>query len=157
MKTLHALTLTWAKEKGLLDNGLATTQALKLGSEVGELNYNLGYDKPIDDDIGDIMVVFTSLCYLRNLNLLTIIEDEPIKEHIKPPLPLLNSYLGLLQDKILKDEDITSEVANMVQQMKRICSFRNADLKDSWNSALNEISGRVGELNALGSFIKEEL
>jgi len=66
---LNKLTLEWSKDRGILTNGKATTQALKLGSEFGELCDNLAKGLSIKDDLGDMIVVITNLAALEGLSL----------------------------------------------------------------------------------------
>jgi len=69
LEILRNLTLAWSHDKGILTNGKTVTQALKLGSEVGELQDNVGKGKSIKDDIGDCLVVLTNLAALEALTL----------------------------------------------------------------------------------------
>jgi hypothetical protein len=66
---LRDLTLEWSKDRGILTNGKAVTQALKLVSEVGELADNIIKGNNIEDDIGDCLVVLTNLAALKNTTL----------------------------------------------------------------------------------------
>lgn len=63
------LTLAWSNERGITVNGKATTQALKLVSEVGELADNIIKDRDCRDDIGDCLVVLTNLAKLKGYTL----------------------------------------------------------------------------------------
>lgn len=67
---LEELTVQWSDDRGILKNGKAITQALKLVSEVGEMCDNLIKGKDIRDDIGDCQVVLTNLAKLKNTSLL---------------------------------------------------------------------------------------
>lgn len=72
MKTLDQyenLTLAWSEARGITVNGKATTQALKLVSEVGELADNIIKDRDVKDDIGDCLVVLTNLAKLKGTTL----------------------------------------------------------------------------------------
>jgi len=71
LEQLHSATLQWSHDRGILQNGKLTTQALKLVSEVGELADNAAKDnlKDIKDDIGDCLVVLTNLANLAGTNL----------------------------------------------------------------------------------------
>jgi len=61
----------WAKEKGIYDNGSSGIQYLKLIEEAGELaEALLKKDKAeIQDAIGDMVVVLTSIAKFENLNI----------------------------------------------------------------------------------------
>jgi len=66
----------WAKQKGILDEGDAKTQFVKLLEEVGELSHGiLKKDRlEIEDAIGDCVVVLTNLAYLCNTKIESCIE-----------------------------------------------------------------------------------
>ena len=66
---LQYLTLNWAVERGIVSNGKATTQGLKLVSEVGELCDNLAKGKDTIDDVGDCLVVLTNIAALEGFTL----------------------------------------------------------------------------------------
>ena len=68
---LEKMTYKWSKDRGIIDNGKADTQALKLMSEVGELADNIAKSnfEAVKDDIGDCLVVLTNLSYLCNTTL----------------------------------------------------------------------------------------
>lgn len=61
----------WAKDKGILDKGDAKTQFVKLLEEVGELSHGILKDDKaeIEDAIGDIVVVLTSIAHLSDLKI----------------------------------------------------------------------------------------
>lgn len=71
LKELQEKTLQWSRDRGILANGKITTQALKLGSEVGELMDNTakGNLEAMKDDIGDCLVVLTNLANLAGATL----------------------------------------------------------------------------------------
>ena len=68
---LQEKTLQWSGVRGILANSKITTQALKLGSEAGELMDNAakGNLEAIKDDIGDCLVVLTNLANLAGATL----------------------------------------------------------------------------------------
>ena len=67
----------WAKQKGILDKGDSKTQYIKLQEEAGELAQAiLSQDKPeIQDAIGDMVVVLTSLAHLEGFTIEECIES----------------------------------------------------------------------------------
>lgn len=71
LKELQKKTLQWSSDRGILQNGKITTQALKLGSEMGELMDNAAKDnlEAMKDDIGDCLVVLTNLANLAGTTL----------------------------------------------------------------------------------------
>ena len=66
---------TWAKDRGLYDEGNSHTQYVKLQEEAGELaKALLKNDKPeIIDAIGDMVVVLTNLAHLEGVDIETCI------------------------------------------------------------------------------------
>ncbi len=68
---LQYKTLQWSSARGILTNGKITTQALKLGSEIGELMDNVTKDnlEAVKDDIGDCLVILTNLANLAGTTL----------------------------------------------------------------------------------------
>ena len=66
---LEAMTIQWSVDRGIIENGKVSTQALKLVSEVGELCDNVAKGRSIKDDIGDCLVVLTNLSRLSGLTL----------------------------------------------------------------------------------------
>lgn len=59
----------WSHDRGILTNGNAITQCLKLMSELGELADNLAKGKDTKDDIGDCFVVLTNIARLEGTTL----------------------------------------------------------------------------------------
>jgi len=72
----------WSHDRGILTNGKAITQCLKLMSELGELADNLAKDNCVKDDIGDCFVVLTNIARLENTTLVECanIAYEDIKD-----------------------------------------------------------------------------
>ena len=68
---LQMLTTEWALKRGIIPNGNAQTQYIKLIEEVGELGAALvrHNDDGIKDAIGDALVVLTSLSVLCGTDL----------------------------------------------------------------------------------------
>lgn len=54
----------WAADRGILANSKASTQCLKLMSEIGELADNIAKGKDCRDDIGDCFVVLVNIAKL---------------------------------------------------------------------------------------------
>lgn len=57
--------VNWSHDRGILTNGKATTQCLKLMSELGELADNIAKGLDTKDDIGDCFVVLTNIARLE--------------------------------------------------------------------------------------------
>ena len=65
----------WAEQKGILKEGDARTQYVKLQEESGELAKALldNDQEEVIDAIGDMVVVLTNLAHLNNVNIETCI------------------------------------------------------------------------------------
>lgn len=59
----------WSNDRGIIKNGNALAQGLKLVSEIGELADNLAKGCCIKDDIGDCMVVLNNLALMTGVSL----------------------------------------------------------------------------------------
>jgi len=115
MEALHKDTLAWARDRALTTYGKITAQALKLGSEVSELANNLGRHKDVKDDIGDCLVVLTILCKLQGkASLIEIMEKGTKSPRGLASFVSLVHEMGNLQDKAIKNQDFSVEVADMV-------------------------------------------
>lgn len=66
---VEAAIVKWSADRGILANGSAQTQCLKLMSELGELADNLAKGKDVTDDIGDCFVVLTNIARLSGTTL----------------------------------------------------------------------------------------
>ena len=69
LEELETATLSWSSDKRILKEGSTFVQALKLVSEVGELCDNLIKGRDVKDDIGDCMVLLTSIARMSNTTL----------------------------------------------------------------------------------------
>ena len=69
LNTLEAKIVEWSHDRGILTNGKAITQCLKLMSELGELADNLAKGNDTRDDIGDCLVVLTNIARLEGYTL----------------------------------------------------------------------------------------
>lgn len=154
MKQLHEATVQWAEDRYLIPNSPVTTQALKLGSEIGELCKNLALNDPIKDDIGDSLVVCAILAKLQENDLLYILDTVQPVIHNTPAVPTLIWYLGSLQDKAIKGLDFSRELRNIVHQLKGIALARHTTLEECWAIAYDDIKDRLGFTNEKGVFIK---
>jgi len=156
MIDIHDATIQWARDRKLIQNGKAATQALKLGSEMSELAINLLLYEDIRDDIGDMMVVMTILAALHGDTLLDIIETTEVSTSTRhAPFPLLVHHVGDLQDNVIKNAPIAKDLANAVFQLGRIANSKNHTLLDCWTIAYKDIKDRKGFLNSEGCFIKD--
>ena len=59
----------WGLDRGIIQNGNAQAQGLKLVSEMGELADNLAKGRCIKDDIGDMMVVLNMLAQMTDVKI----------------------------------------------------------------------------------------
>ena len=64
LNELQAKIEQWAEDRGILANSKASTQCLKLMSEMGELADNISKGKDWRDDIGDCFVVLVNIAKL---------------------------------------------------------------------------------------------
>lgn len=64
LNELQAKIEQWAADRGILANSKASTQCLKLMSEMGELADNIAKGKDCRDDIGDCFVVLVNIAKL---------------------------------------------------------------------------------------------
>lgn len=88
----------WAKDKGILDKGDSKTQYVKLQEEAGELaKALLNQNKPeIQDAVGDMVVVLTSLAHL---------EGFTIEECIEAAYGIISKRTGKMDNgTFIKDE-----------------------------------------------------
>jgi len=157
LKELQEKTLTWAHQRGILTNGKATTQALKLVSEAGELCQHHLEAKDIKDDIGDCLVVLTNLSSLTkcDFDASIAIKNKPVLVgDIWYMIVKLNSILGNLCDNVAKDLSIEAEIYYSFYILTAIADLKDTTLEECWNLAYNDIKDRKGFLNAQGNFIK---
>jgi len=66
---LEEKTIEWHRDRNLIEGSTSLAQHTKLVEEVKELENNLLGDKPIADDIGDILVVLINIATRDNLSL----------------------------------------------------------------------------------------
>ena len=59
----------WHIDRNLIDGSDDESQTLKLLQELGELSDSVCKEKPILDDIGDMLVVMINLCERNNITL----------------------------------------------------------------------------------------
>ena len=59
----------WHHDRNLIEGSTDKDQYLKLIQEAGELSDSICKGKPIEDDIGDILVVLINICERNNLDL----------------------------------------------------------------------------------------
>ena len=59
----------WHSDRNLTDGSDDKSQTLKLLQELGELSDSVCKEKPILDDIGDMLVVMINLCERNNITL----------------------------------------------------------------------------------------
>lgn len=164
MQTLNELeraTLQWSYDRGILTNGKATTQALKLMSEAGELAKNLNEEKDIRDDIGDCLVVLTNLANITKTSLDACglhqlrFREHPLEDYFERAIILdFQSNLGKLCDNVAKGLSIEVDIKLALISLQEICNFYELSMVECWNLAYNDIKDRKGFLNEHGNFIK---
>jgi len=69
LQEVESKIVNWSLDRGILTNGNAVTQCMKLMSEMGELADNLIKGKDVKDDIGDCFVLLTNIARLKGTTL----------------------------------------------------------------------------------------
>ena len=69
MEKLIKLVAQWHRDRNLIDGSDDKSQTLKLLQELGELSDSVCKEKPILDDIGDMLVVMINICERNNITL----------------------------------------------------------------------------------------
>ena len=157
LKELQESTLKWSYQRGILTNGKATTQALKLVSEVGELCRHHIEAQDIKDDIGDCLVVLTNLSSLTKcaFNVEIAMNNKPsLAGDIWYMMVKLNAIMGNLCDNVAKNLPITDEMYYSLYLLANIADLNGTTIEECWNLAYNDIKDRKGFLNSNGNFIK---
>lgn len=74
--------IQWHKDRNLINGSDDKTQTLKLLQELGELSDSICKEKPILDDIGDMLVVMINICERNRTSLEECLEVayEDIKD-----------------------------------------------------------------------------
>lgn len=158
LRELEDLTVKWSETRGIIKNGKATTQALKLVSEFGELCKHLHSDEieKCKDDIGDQAVVLTNLSRLIGAESLEVC--LPNFDDRREGILALGDYIGQLCDNIIKNETekAKTNIGNCMYQLIFLASaICKTDLDVCWSMAYNEIKDRQGFLTPEGNFIKD--
>ena len=163
LQELHDLTLQWSKDRGIIPNGKATTQALKLVSEYGELASSMLTSKDIKDDIGDCMVVLTNMIPLMvpSQNLITVMNSLTYSATLYHNLYFLHiegtRLLGDITDDVIKGNysEVLMHIGGFTKVLHGLTLKYNTTLKECWTIAYEDIKDRKGFLNKEGTFIKE--
>ena len=95
---LEALVITWAHQKGILDNGTPRAQASKTVEEVQELIEAIDTNnKPeIEDALGDILVTIIIQAEMQEVSLIDCLESA---------YNVISKRTGVMKDgQFLKDE-----------------------------------------------------
>jgi len=153
---LKELTVKWSYDRGILTNGKAVTQCLKLVSEKGELDKSIATDKDFRDDIGDMLVVICNLSQLVGFKDLAEHWSEDLRDRDSNIL-LLGSDLGKLCDMIIKGQDkeiIGEQLSILIVHLASLCEYYGTTMEDCWSIAYHDIKDRKGFLNTEGTFIK---
>lgn len=114
----------WSADRGILRNGKALTQCLKLMSELGELADNLAKGNDTKDDIGDCFVVLTNIARLEGH---TLVECANVAyEDIKDRKGFLNE-----NGNFIKSTDVNYEQLLMDFNATADSITNNSDTKDT--------------------------
>lgn len=70
-RRLYAQVECWGEDRGIIQNGNPLAQCEKLREEVGEVQEAIENEDLANliDEIGDVMVVLTMICAIKNLDL----------------------------------------------------------------------------------------
>lgn len=158
LRELEDLTVNWSETRGIIKNGKAATQALKLVSEFGELCRHLHSDEieKCKDDIGDQAVVLTNLSRLIGAESLEVC--LPNFNDRREGILVLGDCIGQLCDNIIKNETekAKTNIGNCMYQLIFLASaICKTDLDVCWSMAYDEIKDRQGFLTPEGNFIKD--
>lgn len=155
IEQLHSKVLQWADDKGILKEGTPETQALKLGSEVGELCLHISTGADIKDDIGDCLVVCISLGYLEDIDVLSLMLF-PAKCISTPMVSYLVASLGDIQDAVIDEHGLTyTNLAVFIGYLDLLAKSHSTTLQECLAIAYNDIKDRTGTLTDNGNFIKD--
>ena len=69
MEKLIQSVTQWHKDRNLIEGSDDKSQTLKLLQELGELSDSVCKERPILDDIGDMLVVMINICERNNITL----------------------------------------------------------------------------------------
>ena len=118
LNTIEEKIVQWSYDRGILQNGKAVTQCLKLMSELGELADNLAKGKNCEDDIGDCFVVLTNIARLEGTTLTKCANIA--YEDIKDRKGFLNANGNFIKstDADYKQLFMEFEASNIVEEPK---------------------------------------
>jgi len=74
MENLIKLVAQWHKDRNLIEGSDDKSQTLKLLQELGELSDSVCKERPILDDIGDMLVVMINICERNKITLENCLE-----------------------------------------------------------------------------------
>lgn len=101
----------WSADRGILKNGNAITQCLKLMSELGELADNLAKGKDTTDDIGDCFVVLTNIARLEGTTIAKCANHA--YNDIKDRKGFLNANGNFIKESDLHYEQLLMDFENV--------------------------------------------
>lgn len=156
----------WAKERGIYEHSTPLAQAMKAGSESGELMDAIIKDQPIDliDSIGDIAVCLVNYAHMTHNNI--DFQDIDIPTHEVGNSYYSNLYaanafaeVGLLISKAAcksyDTDHINIKSAMYFLEALVISKGLHFSFMDSCEAAWNEIKDRKGFMSSSGAFVKE--
>lgn len=113
-----------------------------LGESVGELSYNLGYNKDIQLSIGKCLYYLTSMDNRRSL---VGYRDWGITptNHTAPNLPMVVYYLGRVQHNIRQwyTPTFIEDTVNFIHQLDNLAKVRGTGVLKGWEEAIRYYSG----------------
>jgi len=158
-KGLIGLCLEWSFARNIIHGGNAKDQALKLGSELGEVFLALmaGDREEVVDGIGDSLVVINNIAMQTGKSLVEILAENAEKRVLLRSFDtVLIVQLGLLQDALLKGQrELAQElIFSFVYALQQLCNRECIAMNGALARAYNEIKDRRGVMYN-GTFIKE--
>lgn len=105
----------WSGDRGILKNGKAITQCLKLMSELGELADNLAKGNSTKDDIGDCFVVLTNIARLEGTTLVECANEA--YEDIKDRKGFLNANGNFIKSTDANYDKLLAEFNDVVEPL----------------------------------------
>lgn len=145
----------WGEKTKISSNGKLGAQALKFVSEYSEYKQNIGNDKLIDDDLGDMTVVLVMITGLSGLNTNDVLSPAVGQTTIQGKTDvLIGRHLDLLTDGVLKGNDLSQAIKLLYRDILEVATRNRLSFKDCLDQAWNDIKDREGVMTSSGAFIK---
>ena len=155
MKELILKVEQWAQDRNLINGCKPIDQAMKLFSEAGELADNIGKDRDIKDDVGDVLVVLIIISKQLNNSMDNLIfhKYQWADDHPKKLALELMLSLGEFAKWASLDFYHVGIVKRIINILNGIAIANNTALDECLAVAYNDIKTRKGIMHN-GVFIK---